>query len=152
MNQRDIHLEMLYQYLIQGDKFGPAMRKVGAWSDSYSETPIRLKETKKYNKFMDKKVKVLSAELERLMSSMREQNLTDEDYQVKVNAYEKLTKIKLLLEGEATEITVNIVKDKTTDELMKLAYGENEGDEKPSESGTSEEGTSEEDTDTVPSV
>ena len=154
MNQRDIHLEKLYQYLIEGYKFGPAMRKVGVWSDSYSNTPIRLKETKKYNRFMDKKLRTLGDELAKLMLSMREHDITDEDYKIKVDAYEKLTKIKLLLEGEATDnININVIKEKTTEELMALAFEtDGEDDEESGGPGVSPSGTSEEDTDTVPSV
>lgn len=88
---------------------------------------------------MDKKLQTIDAELEKLMDAMRGHDLSDEEYKTKVDAYEKLTKIKLLLQGESTEnITINTVKEKSTEELLKLVHGE----EADSGEGTGEEGVS----------
>ena len=114
---RDIHLEKLYKLLVAGEKFGPAMRKVGVWSDSYCDTPIRLKESKKYNRFMDSKLQTIDAELEKIMASMRAHDITDEEYKVKVNAYAELTKVKLQVQTGATEITMNVARLMTDAEI-----------------------------------
>ena len=81
------------------------MRKVGVWSRSYSETPHRLKSSKKYNRFMNRKLQNIDVELERILDAMGDSDLTEEKHHELVQSYEKLTKVKLLLEGKPTEIT-----------------------------------------------
>src|SRR3990167_9183739 len=145
---RDIHLEKLYRYLLAGNKFGPAMRKVGVWSRSYSETPHRLKSSKKYNRFMNRKLQNIDAELERILDAMGDSDLTEEKHHELVQSYEKLTKVKLLLEGkptEITELTARQLSDAELDaEIAKLeGDGQTERPENLAPTGEAEAGKSE---------
>lgn len=126
---RDVHLEKLYKLLLAGEKFGPAMRKVGVWSDDYTRTPARLKSSKKYNRFINRKMATIDNELKRILEAMAQADLSEERHHDLVQSYERLMKVKLLLESKPTEITettVRLLTDAELDARIRELNGETE--------------------------
>ena len=95
---------------------GKAMRAAG-YSDSYSFNPHRVKQTKGYNRLMEKELDRLKGLRDRAIAGLEGKDPDQEEYKTLVLALESYTKIINLLQEKPTEITMAVTRQMTDAEI-----------------------------------